>query len=43
MAGLCCPVEDGGVGFDYRLGMGIPDMWAKLCTEVKACRTWIHP
>jgi len=35
MAGLCCPVEDGGVGFDYRLGMGIPDMWAKLCTEVK--------
>lgn len=35
MAGLCRPVEDGGVGFDYRLGMGLPDMWAKMCTEVK--------
>jgi len=27
---LCCPTSDGGVGFDYRLGMGIPDMWKKL-------------
>jgi 1,4-alpha-glucan branching enzyme len=34
MAGLCRPVDDGGVGFDYRLGMGLPDMWAKMCTEV---------
>lgn len=30
MPGLCRPIEDGGVGFDYRLGMGIPDNWIKL-------------
>ncbi|KAK2466060.1 hypothetical protein APHAL10511_001702 [Amanita phalloides] len=27
---LCAPVEKGGVGFDYRLSMAIPDMWIKL-------------
>lgn len=27
---LCVPVEKGGVGFDYRLSMAIPDMWIKL-------------
>ena len=30
MPGLCRKVEDGGLGFDYRLGMGIPDYWIKL-------------
>jgi 1,4-alpha-glucan branching enzyme len=30
MPGLCLPVEDGGIGFDYRLAMGIPDYWIKL-------------
>ncbi|KAA5549364.1 alpha-amylase family glycosyl hydrolase [Adhaeribacter rhizoryzae] len=30
MPGLCRTIEDGGVGFDYRLGMGIPDYWIKL-------------
>jgi 1,4-alpha-glucan branching enzyme len=30
MPGICRKVEDGGVGFDYRLGMGIPDYWIKL-------------
>ena len=29
MPGMCLPVIDGGVGFDYRLGMGLPDMWVK--------------
>ncbi len=29
MPGMALPVEDGGIGFDYRLGMGIPDMWIK--------------
>lgn len=24
---LCRPIEEGGIGFDYRLGMGIPDKW----------------
>jgi 1,4-alpha-glucan branching enzyme len=30
MPGLCRPVDEGGVGFDYRLGMGIPDAWIRL-------------
>jgi len=27
---LCVPANKGGVGFDYRLSMAIPDMWIKL-------------
>ena len=30
MPGLCRPLEDGGIGFSYRLAMGIPDYWIKL-------------
>ncbi len=30
MPGLCRPLKEGGLGFDYRLGMGIPDYWIKL-------------
>ena len=30
MPGLCRPIEEGGLGFDYRLAMGIPDYWIKL-------------
>ena len=33
MPGMVCPIEDGGVGFDYRLGMAIPDHWIKLLKE----------
>lgn len=33
MPTLCLPNEDGGVGFDYRLAMAIPDMWIKLLKE----------
>ncbi|MBQ4641427.1 MAG: alpha amylase C-terminal domain-containing protein [Oscillospiraceae bacterium] len=32
--GLCLSVEDGGIGFDYRLAMGEPDMWIRLLKEV---------
>jgi len=35
MPGLCRPVEEGGIGFDYRLGMGIPDYWIKILKEQK--------
>jgi 1,4-alpha-glucan branching enzyme len=35
MPGSCRPVSEGGVGFDYRLGMAIPDKWIKLLKEVK--------
>ena len=34
MPGMCLPVKDGGLGFDYRLAMGEPDMWIKLLKEV---------
>lgn len=34
MPGMCEKVKTGGIGFDYRLGMGLPDMWIKL---VKDC------
>ena len=30
MPGLCRSLEEGGMGFDYRLAMGIPDHWIKL-------------
>ena len=29
MPGMALPIADGGIGFDYRLGMGLPDMWIK--------------
>ncbi len=35
MPGLASPVEKGGVGFDYRMAMGIPDYWIKLLKEKK--------
>ncbi len=33
MPGMCIPIKDGGIGFDYRLSMGIPDLWIKLIKE----------
>ena len=30
---LCVPVDKGGIGFDYRLMMAVPDMWIKLLKE----------
>ena len=33
MPGMCLPIEEGGVGFDYRLAMGEPDLWIKLIKE----------
>ena len=30
MPGMCLPIKDGGVGFDFRLAMGLPDLWVKL-------------
>ncbi|MDR0969296.1 MAG: alpha amylase C-terminal domain-containing protein [Lentimicrobiaceae bacterium] len=35
MPGLCSPTVAGGIGFDYRLGMGIPDFWIKLLKDQK--------
>lgn len=33
MPGICAPIEDGGIGFDYRLGMGLPDFWIKILKD----------
>jgi 1,4-alpha-glucan branching enzyme len=33
MVGMARPVSDGGLGFDYRLAMGIPDYWIHLLRE----------
>lgn len=29
MPGMCIPIEDGGIGFDFRLAMGMPDYWIR--------------
>lgn len=34
MPTLCRPIAEGGIGFDYRLAMAIPDKWIKLLKEV---------
>ena len=34
MPGMCAAAEEGGVGFDYRLGMAVPGFWIKLLKEV---------
>jgi len=35
MPGIATPVKDGGIGFDFRLAMGIPDYWIKTLKEKK--------
>ena len=35
MPGLAVKFEDGGIGFDYRMAMGIPDYWIKMIKEKK--------
>lgn len=34
MPGVASKIEEGGMGFDYRLAMGIPDFWIKMIKEV---------
>jgi len=34
MPTLCRPVEEGGLGFDFRLAMSIPDKWIELLKKV---------
>ncbi|MBP3657399.1 MAG: alpha amylase C-terminal domain-containing protein [Clostridia bacterium] len=33
MPGMCLPIKDGGIGFDYRLSMGLPDFFIKTIKE----------
>lgn len=41
MPGIASKFDDGGIGFDYRMAMGIPDYWIKLLKE-KRDEDW-HP
>ena len=34
MPGMCLPIKDGGIGFDYRLSMGTPDFWIRTLKEL---------
>ncbi|KAM8976349.1 1,4-alpha-glucan-branching enzyme [Pelodytes ibericus] len=35
MPALCCPTQQAGGGFDYRLAMAVPDKWIKILKELK--------
>ena len=35
MPGLALAADRGGIGFDYRFAMGVPDLWIKLIKEVR--------
>lgn len=35
MPGMCLPVRSGGIGFDYRLSMGVPDFWIKTIKTLR--------
>ena len=39
MPGMCLPIDEGGIGFDYRLAMGLPDMWIRILKE-QSDETW---
>ncbi|PID33527.1 1,4-alpha-glucan-branching enzyme [Candidatus Saccharibacteria bacterium] len=35
LPGVAAPIDSGGLGFDYRLAMGTPDLWIKTLKEQK--------
>ena len=35
MPGVGLPIDQGGLGFDARMGMGIPDLWGHLVKDVR--------
>jgi len=37
--GLAAKIDDGGIGFDYRMAMGTPDYWIKIIKE-KSDEQW---
>lgn len=34
MPGIAASIDDGGIGFDYRLSMGVPDFWVQYVKDV---------
>jgi 1,4-alpha-glucan branching enzyme len=39
MPGMCLPIACDGLGFDYRLGMGLPDFWIRTL-ETRSDEDW---
>lgn len=39
LPGLAAPIEHGGLGFDFRMSLGVPDYWIKLIKE-KSDECW---
>ena len=35
LPGLAAPISHGGLGFDYRMSLGVPDYWIKVIKEKK--------
>ena len=35
LPGCAAPAKDGGMGFDFRMAMGVPDFWFKLAEKVR--------
>lgn len=35
MPGLASPIAEKGIGFDYKMSMGVPDFWIKLLEDYK--------
>jgi 1,4-alpha-glucan branching enzyme len=35
MPGIAAPIGDSGVGFDYRMAMGVPECWFRLVRDVR--------
>lgn len=42
MPTLCLPISQGGIGFDYRLSMAIPDMWIKILKHLSDDQWDLH-
>ncbi|MBQ9694721.1 MAG: alpha amylase C-terminal domain-containing protein, partial [Kiritimatiellae bacterium] len=35
MPGIGAPIEEKGIGFDYRMAMGVPECWFKLVRDIR--------
>ncbi len=35
MPGIASPIDDCGLGFDYRMAMGVPECWFRLASKVR--------
>lgn len=42
MPAMTAPIDEGGIGFDYRLGMAIPDFWIEMLEDIPDEQWDIH-